>query len=1029
MKVASNSKTRQCAQAKELEPGMEIEFFRQPANKDTQGWRGPAELVKMDSDGTCHIKWQGTTFTCRLQDVRRALTYLYIVYLTFLKTSDSTHPWDILMDHITHMITGTQQTIAIINMQGKAIMSNTAKRNHNLLQAILHVAAKDLQLKDCVGARIAHGIQHLGPIKHVDWSLLTWWPHDRPDDIHYSHQPASQHIDCRKLHRNATPQQLCICQYLCSNPEDTAMIQRTFPDIPNIGQQPPLVATPHPSMEGLIPTVPPWQPPHDAQPPQPPQQQATAIIQSAAQTARKRSRSLDSAASGNPAPHCSPCLEPDDEFETPGQSSQPPQPPTNPQDVPVPEDPELDDMSDSDGQLYVEPDLTFYSPPLQLTLDHINATAPLTPQDIWYLDDGFTPDASHFDTDTCEIELSPTMAYLSGFCDHELAEDEILVLIANKREVKGVINRNCDNLTKEDIINNRKEVEAAQLDELRRWYDLQAFKRVKRATATNIVDGTWVMKWKMVKGTDGSGKEAWRRIVKARLTARGFRDLQAYQENVETFSGTATKSAQRMVCNVTAQHGFTLFSMDISAAFLKGLTFKEIAELTGKPLRAVQFHVPKDSVHLLRQLPGLHDFDPVTEVLEFLKAIWGLKDAPRAFGMRRDQTLRAFGATPTVKDPHLWVKRTTDNNSTRLECILSTHLDDIKGGSHDEQRSLLAKTLKATFGDDLKTEIGTFEFTGVKHIQSPDKSIHCHQDHYVQELSAIPLENTAHINDDDPAPTPETEAFGSLLGGLGWLLVTRADICAFVSFLQRLARKPLIRHLKMINQVLRYCKRTPAGIAYRKLVGIPYLLCIADSAYQANADKTDCVALRGYFVFIACRSADNTTHTLGGPVQLVDFLSKKLSVISRSAFAAELRNVLEAAQDTINHAVMQHDIYRGPFTAEQCAAIRDSATYFMEIVIATDNQGLYNALTKEDPTPGSDGSMAFHIKALRQLLDDHHITSVAWLDNRDMIADGLTKGKPSRDDINSVLSTGHWQPEQEYKIWTSANKRSDYDHD
>jgi len=533
----------------------------------------------------------------------------------------------------------------------------------------------------------------------------------------------------------------------------------------------------------------------------------------------------------------------------------------------------------------------------------------------------------------------------------------------------------------------------------------------------------------MVKGTDNSGKEVWRRVVKARLTARGFRDLQAFQENIETFSGTATKSAQRMVCNVTSQHEFTLFSMDISAAFLKGLTFKEIAELTGKPLRAVQFHVPKDSVHLLRKLPGLHDFDPVTEILEFLKSIWGLKDAPRAFGMRRDQTLRRFGATPTVKDPHLWVKRTSTNNSHHLVAILSTHLDDIKGGSGDEQRLLLAKALKDTFGDDLKTEIATFEFTGVKHIQSADKSIHCHQDHYVQELSAIPFENVTHLSDDDPAPPPETEAFGSLLGGLGWLLVTRADICAFVSFLQRLARKPLIKHLRMINQVLRYCKRTPAGITYRKLTGVPYLLCIADSAYQSNPDRSDCVALRGYFVFLACRPHGATKHTLGGRVQLIDFLSKKLSVISRSAFAAELRNVLEASQDTINHAVMQHDIYRGPYTAEQCATIRDKADYFTEIVVATDNQGLYNALTKEDPSPGSDGSMAFHVKALRELLDDHHISSIVWLDNRDMLADGLTKGKPSREDINSVLSTGTWRPEHEYKIWSSTVKRNNDDGD
>ena len=188
------------------------------------------------------------------------------------------------------------------------------------------------------------------------------------------------------------------------------------------------------------------------------------------------------------------------------------------------------------------------------------------------------------------------------------------------------------------------------------------------------------------------------------------------------------------------------------------------------------------------------------------------------------------------------------------------------------------------------------------------------------------------------------------------------------------------------------------------------------------------MALRGYFIFLACKPHGTDNTTIGGKVQLVDFLSKKLSVVSRSAFAAELRNVLEAAQDTINHAVLLHEIYRGPCTAEQCAKIRDKATYFPEIVVCTDNQGLYNALTKEDPTPGSDGSMVYHVKALRELLDRHNLTSVVWLDNRDMVADGLTKGKPSREDINTVLSTGTWTPQHEYKLWTSTAKRSD-DHD
>ena len=93
-----------------------------------------------------------------------------------------------------------------------------------------------------------------------------------------------------------------------------------------------------------------------------------------------------------------------------------------------------------------------------------------------------------------------------------------------------------------------------------------------RRKAANKVDGTWVLKWKKVR-KDVNGTMTWIRIIKARLTARGFKDMQAFSDQVKTYSGTATKWAQRAVNGHAAQSGFTLFSMDISAALLKGLTF------------------------------------------------------------------------------------------------------------------------------------------------------------------------------------------------------------------------------------------------------------------------------------------------------------------------------------------------------------------------------------------------------------------------------------------------------------------------
>eukprot|EP00975_Prorocentrum_lima_P052567 11017654-Prorocentrum_lima.AAC.1 len=73
--------------------------------------------------------------------------------------------------------------------------------------------------------------------------------------------------------------------------------------------------------------------------------------------------------------------------------------------------------------------------------------------------------------------------------------------------------------------------------------------------------------------------------------------------------------------------------MDISAAFLKGMTFKEISKETGDTSQSVQFDFPPGDVWILRKLPGMEDYDGSLEILDLLKAMWGLKDAPRAFSM------------------------------------------------------------------------------------------------------------------------------------------------------------------------------------------------------------------------------------------------------------------------------------------------------------------------------------------------------------------------------------------------------------
>ena len=78
-----------------------------------------------------------------------------------------------------------------------------------------------------------------------------------------------------------------------------------------------------------------------------------------------------------------------------------------------------------------------------------------------------------------------------------------------------------------------------------------------------------------------------------------------------------------------------LFSFDVSAAFLKGMTFEQVrlieeearsmtsggSELKSskKPERIVHLDLPRESLHLVKKLKGMETFNPAKHGLNLIK--------------------------------------------------------------------------------------------------------------------------------------------------------------------------------------------------------------------------------------------------------------------------------------------------------------------------------------------------------------------------------------------------------------------------
>ena len=476
---------------------------------------------------------------------------------------------------------------------------------------------------------------------------------------------------------------------------------------------------------------------------------------------------------------------------------------------------------------------------------------------------------------------------------------------------------------------------------------------------------------------------------------RGFKDLQA--NDLATFSATASRHGQRVVNAAAAQYGYELWSADVGQAFLRGLTFAEISRLTGEPLRQVQFDLPAGSVPLLRQLPGMGDFDPSRECLDMVRPGFGLKDAPRAWSIRLDQELTKHGLTRTQADRCLYVMF----ENSKLVLIISTHVDDLKGAGTKKATERILEILTRAFGK-LKVCRGSFEHTGVQHEQDPKTyEVSTTQDHYVKQLRPMALDSLNQVPDEQLVEESMHPAFWSLLGGASWVLVTRADVAVYVGHLQRNAKKPNAGHLRLLNKIVKWMKRRPCSLVYKHVPPPLRLLVLSDSAYRAA--EPDCLALRAAILAIVTDG-----HKLGGPLHVLDFYSRKQTLVSRSTFSAELLGLADAASSGLHLQSLLEEVFFGARSADALVQAQTAGTMQVPLDVAVDAMAVWQAVTAEELKPPTERHMFLHVKAFRDKLDAGSIRTLWWVDTRDMLCDCLTKGGISREAVLEAWRSAQW---------------------
>eukprot|EP01018_Ginkgo_biloba_P000724 Gb_02012 [translate_table: standard] len=143
----------------------------------------------------------------------------------------------------------------------------------------------------------------------------------------------------------------------------------------------------------------------------------------------------------------------------------------------------------------------------------------------------------------------------------------------------------------------------------------------------DVIGTKWIYKTKYK--SDGSIDKH-----KARLVAKGY----AQQEGVDytkTFAPVATMDTIKTVLVLAAQHGWISYQMDIKSAFLNGYVNEEI---------------------YVKQPQGFNIAGNENKVYKLKKALYGFKQAPRAWYSRINTYFQQKGFHKISSDPNLYIK-------------------------------------------------------------------------------------------------------------------------------------------------------------------------------------------------------------------------------------------------------------------------------------------------------------------------------------------------------------------------------------
>ena len=262
--------------------------------------------------------------------------------------------------------------------------------------------------------------------------------------------------------------------------------------------------------------------------------------------------------------------------------------------------------------------------------------------------------------------------------------------------------------------------------------------------------------------------------------------------------------------------------MDVKSAFLSGELKEEV---------------------YVRQLPGFVAAGHEGKVLKLQKALYGLRQAPRAWNTKLDGSLHNLGFKRCASEHGMYTQ-----GSVKSRMVVGVYVDDlIITGANPADIGVFKEEMRRLFR---MSDLGLLSYYLGIEVKQGQNMITLGQAVYVKKLLekagmtaykpiSTPMEVRLKLSTKSTTPEVDATMYRSLVGSLRYLVHTRPDIAFAVGYVSRFMEKPRQEHLVAVKHLLRYIAGTvDYDIVYSKLLsGDNRLTGYSDSDWGGDADE------------------------------------------------------------------------------------------------------------------------------------------------------------------------------------------------